>query len=115
MNTHVRTMAAGSSSGTTLAVNLTLTPAGRKVSITHRTPFLLLFDRKQSLLSVLTVAERGHHVLLICLKIASLFIGFVIYSTHTAAFRLGFTSHTEYQIIVITVCQNVILPCVWPV
>lgn len=35
MNTRVRMMAAGSSSGTTLAVNLTLTPAGRKVSTTH--------------------------------------------------------------------------------
>lgn len=35
MNTHVHTMAAGSSSGTTLAVNLILTPAGRRVSSTY--------------------------------------------------------------------------------
>ena len=35
MNTRVRTMAAGSSSGTTLAVNLTLTPAGKRVCSTH--------------------------------------------------------------------------------
>lgn len=35
MNTHVRMMAAGSSSGTTLAVNLTLTPAGKRVFTKH--------------------------------------------------------------------------------
>lgn len=35
MSTHVRMMAAGSSSGTTLAVNLTPTPAGKKVCAEH--------------------------------------------------------------------------------
>lgn len=53
MNTHVRTMAAGSLSGTMLAVNLTLIPAGRRVCSTNtkytqscpQTPVLKLSER----------------------------------------------------------------------
>lgn len=45
MSTRVRMMAAGSSSGTTLAVNLMLTPAGRRV----RTLYLWTHNESLSL------------------------------------------------------------------